>query len=430
MLMFRVAAQNVGKRRLRAALLGLAVMLSVGVGFAAFVGGSALDRGITASFARLGADVVVVPSGTLVNLTSTLLTIQPTDDDLDERLIDRVRSVAGVAKVSAQRAVQARADGRAISLIAYDPASDFTVQPWLPPGAPDSGDDAVLVGQRVMETAVGGVITICGQPLPVAARLNHTGVGPFDDAYFVTFRTLDRLVDAWRTICRINGLDVDADRSDRSVDGASAAHRHQVLFGPANCLPELKPGRVSALLVQVSPGASAQTVMFALGQIPAIKLVSGNAVALSTRQALATLLSAAVSIGVVVLFALVILISLLFSAIVQERFREIGLLRAMGARPAQIFRMILAEAAAVTFLGGVVGLAFGSALILVFSRTIGFQFETLGIPFSWPPWMTTALAAGIAVLVSVTLGLVGALLPAWRAQAAEPYVMIKSEIAS
>ena len=71
-LLFRLAAQNMGRRRLRALLLGLAVMLAVGVAFASFIGGWALHGGVVTSFSRMGADIVVVPRGTLVNITSTL----------------------------------------------------------------------------------------------------------------------------------------------------------------------------------------------------------------------------------------------------------------------------------------------------------------------------------------------------------------------
>ncbi len=82
-LLIRVAAQNVGRRRLRAILLGVAVMLGVGVGFASFVTGSALRAGMATSLSRMGADLVVVPRETLVNITSSLLTVQPTDASLD-----------------------------------------------------------------------------------------------------------------------------------------------------------------------------------------------------------------------------------------------------------------------------------------------------------------------------------------------------------
>jgi hypothetical protein len=92
-LLFRLAAQNIGRRRLRALFLGIAVMLAVGVGFASFTAGWALRGGISTTFSRMGADLVVVPFGTLVNITSTLLTVQPTEQELDAGLADRLRAI-------------------------------------------------------------------------------------------------------------------------------------------------------------------------------------------------------------------------------------------------------------------------------------------------------------------------------------------------
>ena len=171
-LLFRLAAQNIGRRRLRALLLGLSVMLAVGVGFASFTGGWALRSGVATSFSRMGADIVVVPLGTLINITSTLLTVQPTEQELDGGLANRLRAIPGVGVVAPQRIVRAQADGRAINLIAFDPLADFTVQPWLRPDqrlALEKG--SMLIGERVTDSSPGDSLTICGQPLHVEARL-------------------------------------------------------------------------------------------------------------------------------------------------------------------------------------------------------------------------------------------------------------------
>src|SRR5437667_398160 len=122
-LLVRVAAQNVGRRRLRAILLGLAVTLGAGVGFASFVAGWALRAGIATSFSRMGADLVVVPRGTLVNITSSLLTVQPTDETLDAGMATTLRAIAGVARVAPQRIVASLVDGRAVNLVAFGPAA-------------------------------------------------------------------------------------------------------------------------------------------------------------------------------------------------------------------------------------------------------------------------------------------------------------------
>src|SRR4249920_3938032 len=106
-LLIRLAAQNVGRRRLRAIFLGVAVMLGVGIGFASFVAGWALREGIAVSFARMGADLLVVPRATLVNITSSLLTVQPTDQTLAANLARQISSIPGIARVAPQRIVPA-----------------------------------------------------------------------------------------------------------------------------------------------------------------------------------------------------------------------------------------------------------------------------------------------------------------------------------
>src|SRR5208283_4296816 len=197
-LLLRLAAQNVGRRWLRSLFLGLAVMIAVGVVFSGAVLGWALRDGVTTSFSRMGADLVVVPQGALVNITSTLLTVQPTDHDLDESLGETLSALPGVAKVAPQRLVRAGAEGRAVNLIAYDPARDFTVEPWLLAGQTASRDPlALLVGARGAEKP-GTTLTICNRTLAIAGRLGQTGVGPVDESLFISFAGLDELAAAAR----------------------------------------------------------------------------------------------------------------------------------------------------------------------------------------------------------------------------------------
>jgi putative ABC transport system permease protein len=296
------------------------------------------------------------------------------------------------------------------------------VRPWRPGGSGSKLEgNAVLIGERAADTSVDSVLSICGQSVPVIGRLGHTGVGPFDESYFITFATLEKLIQAWRAICHEAGIAVGSDPPAANTPPLNAAeevsaHHHKLLSGPASCLPELESDKVSALLVQLAPGASAQQVMFAIGQIPNVKQVPGNSVFITTRQALGTLFTGAIVVAALLLLGLLILISMLFSAIVHERYRELGLWRAMGARPNHIMGMILAEAAAITLMGGVFGLGFGVALVFAFARTFGFYFASLEVPFAWPPAQTTMTIAILALVVSAALGAIGAFLPSWPAR--------------
>ncbi|WP_245257406.1 ABC transporter permease [Methylocapsa acidiphila] len=402
-LLLRLAAQNVGRRRLRSLFLGLAAMISVGAGFSAYVIGSALREGVATTFSRMGADLVVVPSATLVNITSSLLTVQPTDQDLDAALGETLRHLPGIGKVAAQRIVRAEIEGRAVNLIAYDPATDFTVQPWLAERDRAESSNDLFVGDRV-PTKPGEAATICGLTFIIAARLGKTGVGPFDESYFLSFARLADAMAASRKLYRPRG------------GGA-----------PSACLPDLRPDRASAFLIQLTAGASAEQARFAIGQIPGLKIVAGNPVFTAARQALASLSWGVAIFAGLLLVALLFLVSLLFSAIVQERYREIGLLRAMGARPEQITSVILTEAGLIVGLGGLVGLAFGLSLIFAFARSLGFYFISLGVPFGWPPTSAILAAAAASAAIAVAIGVAGAFFPAWRTRHAEPYAMIQSE---
>jgi putative ABC transport system permease protein len=115
-LLIRLAAQNVGSRRLRVLFLGAAVMLRVGIGFASFIVGWELRDSIGISFARMGADLVVVPPATLVNITSSLLTVQPTDQTLPVDLGEQIAGILGIARVAPQRIVPALVEGPSLSL--------------------------------------------------------------------------------------------------------------------------------------------------------------------------------------------------------------------------------------------------------------------------------------------------------------------------
>src|SRR5260370_12949244 len=193
------------------------------------------------------------------------------------------------------------------------------------------------------------------------------------------------------------------------------------------CSPDLLLDRVSAFLLQLSTGAKVEQVKFGLARLSDIKIVEGKSVLTSSRQALSTLLIGSAAFTAFQLTALLILVSLLFSAIVQERYREVGLLRAMGAKPNQVMTIILAEAAIITGLGGLAGLGFGAAVLLTFARSLGFYFALLGVPFSWPPAAVLEAGAVLAIVCSVALGLLGAFVPAWRVRRMAPYALIQAD---
>lgn len=100
---------------------------------------------------------------------------------------------------------------------------------------------------------------------------------------------------------------------------------------------------------------------------------------------------------------------------VRERTREIGLRKAVGARPRDIGTQFLLEAVLLTSLGGVLGMALGiGASLLVGALS--------PVPAAIT-WWSLALAFGVSAVVGIVFGVV----PAQRAGRLDPVVALRAE---
>jgi len=111
-----------------------------------------------------------------------------------------------------------------------------------------------------------------------------------------------------------------------------------------------------------------------------------------------------------------------FYMIVNERQRELGLLRAMGALRRQLFSLIMLEAVMITAAGGLVGLGIGTILLFCLK---GMILGYLKLPYLLPDIpVLQGLIAG-AIIFAILTGLLASLLPAALASKLEPYEAIR-----
>jgi putative ABC transport system permease protein len=111
---------------------------------------------------------------------------------------------------------------------------------------------------------------------------------------------------------------------------------------------------------------------------------------------------------------------------VLERRREIGVMKAIGASDGDVKRLFFAEAGAMGFFGGVLGIALGFAIGKAINIGTGIYLRNHQLPAEavWilPPWLI-----GAAIAFSILVSLIAGLYPASRAARLDPVQTLKYE---
>lgn len=125
-------------------------------------------------------------------------------------------------------------------------------------------------------------------------------------------------------------------------------------------------------------------------------------------------------IGVMTVVAGVVGVSNIMTIVVKERTREIGVRKALGARPASITGMIMQEAMLITSVSGFIGLLSGISLLELI-RT-----KMPGNDYFYNPEANITIAVSATVFL-IAAGLLAGFFPARKAAGIKPIVALRDE---
>ena len=271
-------------------------------------------------------------------------------------------------------------------IVAYDPATDFTLRPWLDRHwGGELGLGEVLGGSQVFVPNERRISWSMAPRSELKGNLARSGTG-LDQTLFMTFETA------------------------HEVARLSKTRAEQELVVPTN--------QISAILVKLQPGVAPENMVARIGrEVPGVTALQSPELFRGTRRELSGLLRIIFVVLALVWLLSVAVIGLIFSLAAHERRRELGVLRALGSPRSLVFRLLLAEAAVLALAGAASGIALCLAIAFWFREAIVFLLE---MPFLFPPPLCWRDWSGGGLLVALISVVLAALVPAWRISRMEP----------
>jgi len=420
--LFSLAVRNLRQRRFRTASLVMAVSMAVGAIFAYTLLMRTVENTLEVGAGRLGADLMVVPEGHEQSANAVLLSGEPTLFYMPASHVEEVAGVEGVERVSPQIYIRPLSytvccSMEEILVVGYNPETDFTVAPWIEYVLAEKQSRMELVVGKGVKYYPGQEVTMYNRKLQVSGNLEKTGLGYFDNSGFIPIDDIHELIGG---IGKIELTITDEDLE--TLRDESFTH----LFHPEDVGGDIRlphPDEISSIFVKVGEGLAINEVADRIrAALPGVDVVAVKASTRSAKEHIAAILSAFLLPVAVLWFMCAGMIAGVYSMSVNERQREVGLLRAMGARRRQVAVLFLLEVLALSGLGGVLGLELGVAIVLAFIENV---FSSLNLIYIWPQAADLGLLLGSALLISIATGFAAALYPALRSSRLEPYATIR-----
>jgi putative ABC transport system permease protein len=391
--LFYLVLQGLKERQFRSLLIGFFIFVLTGFLLATTVILRGVEKSLRSGMEKLGADIIVIPYDITEQAQKEVLAGRlGTTDWMPADNVRRISEMEAVERVS-PRLYLGTIKGSPYStdnelfVIAFDPETDFTILCWLK----DKLKKPLKIAEAIGGASINKVspsehVSVNGYELTLVGKLDPVGIW-YDQTLFVTFDTARDMV------------------AKRAIPGEVSADTITTIA------VDLKPGydvaRTAMEMMLVAPG---------IWPVKAPKLMT----ILSTQRA-GLIKSLFIALGIIWALAVVIT-GFVFSLIVNERRREIGMLRAVGASRNFIFRLFLTESAVLACSGGLAGIIL-SMFFLSYMRS--WLMSALEIQILFPSLPGLAVFTVGCFLAALLLVLPALLYPAIKASHLDPAVAMR-----
>jgi putative ABC transport system permease protein len=378
----KLAWKNLLRRRSRALFTGLGIFLGIGTFVALSSLTAQMEGAVQDKLDKFGANILVAARTEQLSLGFGDISLGGTQVaharlTMDDRSAieaihhrDRLRSVAPYLLAAAE------ASGRDLVWMGVSPADIAMARPWWKVhGSPIRERGEILLGSEAaaaLDKGPGGTVTSRERVFRVAGVLLPTGEK--EDAMII------------------------ADIRDlQSLAGSPGA----VTFFEVAALCKDCP--VEDIVAQIG------------GALPGARVSAIRQVVESRREAVDQFRTLGLGVSAIVLAIAGLMVFVTVMGNVQERTREIGVLRAVGFRRRAILSLLFWETGWISLLSSVAGAGIGLAAGALALPLFGVERD--GIVLS---------PAFLGVAIGLALGLLGTVLPARRAAALSPTEAIRS----
>ncbi|MEJ7728850.1 MAG: ABC transporter permease [Polyangiaceae bacterium] len=401
-----IAVRALLRNKMRSFLTTLGVVIGVGAVIAMVAIGEGAKASVSAQFAAMGTDLLIVTSGSSTQSgarggSGSAPTLTWDDVKAIKAQLRSVRYVAPNLRATAQLVSEEQNWSTSVT-----GTNDeyFLVRNWAMQRGHDfsqsdveTGNKVVVLGKTVADSLfgpdtdpVGQVVRIKNTPFVVVGVAATKGQSPtgqdYDDGAFIPYSTFQAKIQGGLSKFMAGALFVGADpvvgtgAAQRDI-GELLRERHQLRSGVED---DFSIRNLAEMASAQEEGTRTMTTL--LASIAAVSLLVGG-------------------IGIMN----IMLVS------VTERTREIGVRMAVGAKPRHILAQFLVEALTLSLLGGLLGVILGTV-----------SARQLADSFGWTMIIrpdVVIIAVGFSALVGVVFGLY----PAHKASRLDPIQALRFE---